>query len=356
MKNKVKTFCTLLLGLVFIAGASCADSNNSKSKKKEGTEENKSGSGKVLIAYFSVTGNTRSVANKVQKLVASDYGRQVDIYEIIPEDPYTKEDLNYNNDNCRANIECHDRTIRPAIKGDLPSLSSYQVVIIASPIWWGLPPNIVYTFLEGYRGSGKEGKNETAFRGKSVSYFCTSGGSGVGNSKEVLEEAIGGGVKLTTCERLKTSITDATLKKFIERCRIVKANNTEEAEGMKAMNAKKIKISVGNKSYNATLKENKSARQFYEILKKNSITLDMHDYGDFEKSGDLGQNITREDTLTKTGPWDFILYQGHIIAIYYGYNEYDFTLLGQIEGANKSNMEEFLGRGGGNRKVKFSID
>lgn len=117
-----------------------------------------------------------------------------------------------------------------------------------------------------------------------------------------------------------------------------------------------VTISCNGVSYNAHLAKNKSAEEFFALLQKGSLTLDMHDYGGFEKSGDLpsGQNITRSDTNFDAKAGDFILFQGKTIAIYYGENNYNFTRLGHIDGATKTLMRNFLNAGGGNVKVTFS--
>lgn len=94
-----------------------------------------------------------------------------DKFEIIPEEPYTPDDLNYNDDNCRANLEMNDDSARPAISGDMTALTEYDTVFIGYPIWWGTAPRIIDTFFESYDMSGK-----------TVYTFCTSGGSGIGQS------------------------------------------------------------------------------------------------------------------------------------------------------------------------------
>ncbi len=99
-----------------------------------------------------------------------------DIFEIIPQNEYTSEDLNYNDDNCRANTEMNDDSARPAISNDLNEVSDYDVVYLGYPIWWGTAPRIIQTFLESYD------------LGKATVYtFCTSGSSGVEQSVKDLQ-------------------------------------------------------------------------------------------------------------------------------------------------------------------------
>ncbi|MGN0650287.1 MAG: flavodoxin, partial [Oscillospiraceae bacterium] len=91
---------------------------------------------KALVVYFSCTGNTKSVAEKIAQLTGAD------LYEIVPAEPYTAEDLNYNNDSCRANKEMNDPAARPAIGSDTVDISVYDTVYIGYPIWWGTMPRI----------------------------------------------------------------------------------------------------------------------------------------------------------------------------------------------------------------------
>lgn len=122
-------------------------------------------SGGTAVVYFSATGNTADIAEKVANILNADK------FEIIPEEPYTPDDLNYNDDNCRANLEMNDDSARPAISGDMTALTEYDTVFIGYPIWWGTAPRIIDTFFESYDMSGK-----------TVYTFCTSGGSGISQS------------------------------------------------------------------------------------------------------------------------------------------------------------------------------
>ena len=128
------------------------------------------GTGGVLVAYFSATGNTRGVA----ELISAELG--ADVYEIVPEEPYTEADLDYSDSSSRTSAEMNDPDARPAISGELPDAAQYDVVFLGYPIWWGQAPRIVSTFLEG-----------CDLAGKTVVPFCTSGGSGIGSSAADLE-------------------------------------------------------------------------------------------------------------------------------------------------------------------------
>ena len=126
---------------------------------------------KIAVVYFSATGTTAEAANLIAKVTGAD------IFEIVPEEQYTSEDLNYNDDNCRANKEMNDDTARPVIADDLSMVSEYDIIYLGYPIWWGTAPRIVQTFLESYDISQA-----------TVHTFCTSGGSGIEKSVEDLQD------------------------------------------------------------------------------------------------------------------------------------------------------------------------
>lgn len=128
--------------------------------------------GNAIVVYFSCTGNTKSAAEKIANLSGAE------IYEIVPAEPYTSADLNYNDDNCRANREMNDESARPEIGSPAIDLSGYDTVFIGYPIWWGTMPRIINTFLDTYDLSGK-----------TVMPFCTSGSSGISSSVSAIRSA-----------------------------------------------------------------------------------------------------------------------------------------------------------------------
>ena len=131
--------------------------------------------GKVLVAYFSATGTTKGVA----EIVAENMG--ADMYEIVPQEPYTDADLNWHDDSSRSTIEMNDSSSRPEINGAVEDMEQYDIVFIGYPIWWGEAPRIVSTFMESY-----------SFEGKTMIPFCTSSSSGLGSSGRNLEKLTDG--------------------------------------------------------------------------------------------------------------------------------------------------------------------
>ena len=101
----------------------------------------------------------------------------------------------------------------------------------------------------------------------------------------------------------------------------------------------------GSHKLTATLVNNSSATAFYELLKKAPVTVDMHDYGNFEKVGSLGTSLPRNDSQITTEAGDIILYQGNQITIYYDVNSWNFTRLGKVDGVTQAELKRILGKG-----------
>lgn len=152
---------------------------------------------KVLVAYFSATNTTEGVAEHIAD------GLNADLYEIVPEEPYTDADLNYNDNNSRSTIEMNDPSARPAISGSVENMEQYDIVFVGYPIWWGDAPRIVSTFMESYD-----------FAGKTIVPFCTSGGSGIGSSASNLEQLTSGAAWLDG-RRLNGSDSQDTVMEWV---------------------------------------------------------------------------------------------------------------------------------------------
>lgn len=175
MKKRISMIMAicLLLSLTACGVDSGTNSNTESSATQSQTETPSSDpsvelteeTAKMLVVYFSATGNTKAVAGEIARLTGAD------LYEIVPAVPYTDDDLNYNNNDCRANQEMNDASARPAIGSRAIDVSSYDIVFIGYPIWWGTMPRIINTFLDTYDLSGK-----------AVLPFCTSGSSGIAQS------------------------------------------------------------------------------------------------------------------------------------------------------------------------------
>ena len=130
---------------------------------------------KALIAYFSVDGTTKNVAETAGKELGMDG------YEIHPLHPYTTADIRYTNPLARCNKEKFGKKDVP-VSGKIESFDEYDTIFIGFPIWYGAAPNVVNTFCKEYNWTGKR-----------VYAFATSGGSGIGKTAEKLQPYVKGG-------------------------------------------------------------------------------------------------------------------------------------------------------------------
>lgn len=121
-------------------------------------------------------------------------------------------------------------------------------------------------------------------------------------------------------------------------------NNTNNIDNtIEGKEDMKLYIRVNNRILIATLEHNTSVNALIERLKENDITIEMNDYGNFEKVGPLGFNLPRNDKQITTEPGDIILYQGNSLTIYYDTNSWNFTKIGKIENVNQEELKEILG-------------
>lgn len=153
---------------------------------------------KLLVAYFSASGVTAKAAKKLAEAI------QADLYEIKPEVPYTRADLNWMDKNSRSSIEMNDKTSRPAITGRVADMKEYDIVFVGFPIWWYVAPTIINTFLESYD-----------FSGKTIIPFATSGGSGMGQTNENLKPSCPKAT-LMPGKMLNGRLSEDELKKWAE--------------------------------------------------------------------------------------------------------------------------------------------
>lgn len=151
-----------------------------------------------LVAYFSASGVTAKVAEKLSEAIGAD------LYAIEPEVPYTKADLDWMDKKSRSTIEMNNPASRPAIAGKRDNMNDYDTVFVGFPIWWYVAPTIINTFLESYD-----------LTGKTIIPFATSGGSDMGKTNEKLLPSCMG-AKLLDGKVFKASVSGADLAKWAE--------------------------------------------------------------------------------------------------------------------------------------------
>lgn len=150
---------------------------------------------KILVTYFSASGVTRASA---EMLAAA---AKADLFEICPETPYTTADLDWTNKESRSTLEMQDVNCRPALAADQPNLEQYDVVFIGFPVWWGREPSVIDSFIDAHD-----------FSGKRVIPFCTSGGGGLTDRKQ-MEKLLAG---VEAHKELGRSTTEADLKAWLD--------------------------------------------------------------------------------------------------------------------------------------------
>jgi flavodoxin len=153
---------------------------------------------KILVAYFSASGVTAKVAERLADAIGAD------LYEIQPTVPYTDADLNWMNKKSRSSVEMSDKSFRPAIAGRVEHMESYDIIYIAFPIWWYVAPTIINTFLEQYD-----------LTGKTIIPLATSGSSGMGDTNKELAPSCPGAV-LKEGKRFSAHVNAKELKAWAE--------------------------------------------------------------------------------------------------------------------------------------------
>jgi flavodoxin len=154
---------------------------------------------KILVAVFSASGVTKRVGQEIARVSGGDF------YEIVPVERYTDADLNWMDKKSRSTLEMKNPSARPEISGVLPNLDAYDAVAVGFPIWWGVAPRIIETFLES-----------CDFSGKTILPFCTSGGSGVGRSDTELHKNVSGDVKWAKGVQINRP-NEAEIRKWLDK-------------------------------------------------------------------------------------------------------------------------------------------
>lgn len=183
------------------------NNNNNGTNNNENTNNNGNSNddvnvsgGRTLVVYFSAQGHTEAVAEQIAENLDAD------IFEIVPADEYTSDDLDWTDDNSRVTREYEDESLRDVqlVSTEVPNWEDYDTIIIGYPIWWGIAAWPVNTFVES-----------NDFSGKTVIPFCTSSSSGLGESGELLRDAAGTG-NWFEGQRFRSNPSDADIKEFTD--------------------------------------------------------------------------------------------------------------------------------------------
>ena len=152
-----------LAAVMTMSLAACAQDKGEKNMQTEN---------KPLVVYFSATGTTAKAARTIAEVTGGT------LYEIVPQQAYSSDDLDWNDRQSRSSVEMNDPQARPALKGTKPDIAAYNVIFIGYPVWWDQAPRIINTFIESHD-----------LNGKTLVPFATSGGSGITGSVRELKRA-----------------------------------------------------------------------------------------------------------------------------------------------------------------------
>ena len=194
------TACGSLGGSAQTENTSGTQTNISDMEERSSeTQESSSADGKTLVVYYSSTGNTRAAAEYIASATGGD------IFEIIPAEPYSADDLDWTNDNSRVSLEHEDQSLRNVeLEASVPeNWKDYDTVFIGYPIWWGIAAWPVDTFIKA-----------NDFSDKTVIPFCTSASSELVESGELLAEMAGTRIWLPG-ERFAQNVSEEEITEWI---------------------------------------------------------------------------------------------------------------------------------------------
>lgn len=201
--KSLSIFIILVLIAGLFAGCGGSNSDNSQSDAAAAGEEQSSGSN-ILVAYYSATGTTEAVAQEIAEAAGAD------LFEIVPAEPYTGDDLDWTDDNSRVSKEHNDESLRNVelAKTTPGNWDDYDTVLIGYPIWWGYAAWPVNNFVK-----------DNDFSGKTVIPFCTSASSGIGDSGAALENMAGAG-DWQDGERFSSGASEDSIASWIDSLEI----------------------------------------------------------------------------------------------------------------------------------------
>ncbi len=196
--KKINILFIIFFVLLLATGCTLSKKENESNTNNDITNNNSHIiSSNSVVIYFSATNNTKKIANYIANNTNSN------IIEIIPEEKYTSEDLNYNNEDCRANKEQNDDNARPKISNKM-DLDKYDTIYLGFPIWWGKEPKIILSLLDSYN-----------LEGKNIILFCTSGGSGIETSISNLKE-YNDKLNIIDGKKFSSSSSEKDVKEWLE--------------------------------------------------------------------------------------------------------------------------------------------
>lgn len=332
--KKLLMLLTLLQAATSFAACSSDTDGNSQPDKAAGES-----SVRTLVVYYSYTNNVETIVNDLKEQI------ECDVLEIEP----AEKGLKYEANNYaigteqlnKINANPDDLSSYPAIDPVSVNLADYDCVIIGTPLWWSQMATPMQSFLFQY---GQQ------MAGKHIGLIVSSASSGISRVSSRARELIPNGQFFSQDLWVRSSQTSSCHSLIAQWLQDVDYNalipNTNN-------DMPKLYITVGETEMTATLVDNSSTRALVERLQQGDVTYEAHDYGNFEKVGELGFTLPRNDEDITTQPGDLILYLGTRLCIYYDTNTWDFTRMGKIDGLSQQQLKDILGTG--NITVRLSL-
>lgn len=296
--------------------------------------------GKTLVVYFTSSGNCREIAQTVQTHLPLSDMAQIQTVRETSDSEYTANGYKLGNDLLeKINADPENSDSYPAIKSLEKSVEDYDNIIFVTPLWHSQMAAPAQTFLF---------QNRSSLAGKHFGMIVSSWSSGIGtvvaNAHRLVPEVVWLGEPLWI-NHSTHSRRESLVNEWLQTLNF-DLSDTDMKD--------KIFLTIGNKTLAATLADNTSSRALLATLKEAPITYVAHDYGNFEKVGELGQTFPRNDEEITTEPGDIILYLGSSLCIYYDTNTWSFTRIGKIEGATQQQIKDFVNAGRGDVSVTLT--
>jgi flavodoxin len=326
----MKRILSLLLFMSALSALCFASGSNETEVKV--SETISAGNGKYLVIYYSRSGNTKQMVDEIVKQTGAA------TLEVIPQDDYSDYTTALNLCQSQQNSIDNSGTY-PVVKNKVEGFDDYDTIFICTPLWWSRMSIPMQSFLHSYSDK---------LVGKQIFLGVTSASSNISNviadGKRLLPNSTISDNTLWI-NNSQRSLTVGMTDDWIESLHLSPISNTSF----------NMDITINGKTLTALLVDNTSTAALKDILEKGNITYEAHDFGNFEKVGDIGHTLPQNNESIITNPGDIILYQGTNICIYYDTNTWNFTRLGKIDGITQTELKKFLNASGGNVTITLSL-
>ena len=331
----MKQILLLLAAMLF---SCCSSDNEVMADEASPIEMTEGGQGKTLVVYYSYTGNCRAIVSTLTSQI------EADVLEIEP----AEEGLKYEANNYALGTQLlnaikanpNDASSYPAIDPVTTSLSSYQNIIIVTPLWWSQMAAIMQTYLFNY---------SSQMAGKHVGLIVSSHSSGisgvVADARRLLPDVTWMG------DALWINASNHSKRASLIENWLPTQNFANEQTTM----TDKMYITIDGMTRSVSLEQNAATKALVEKLQQAPVTVTLSSSGGFEIWGSLGFSLPTSNQQITTQPGDVVLYNGSNICIFYGSNSWSYTRLGRIDGMSESELRTFLKAGESNISVTLSL-